>query len=87
MTRRTFFTVLFSCLPLRAETAPRAEKYYITGGFATTDGTPRDDCKVPAVVAYGRSRLDAFANSGVVVWTAQEYFEFRDRPLGKPCAK
>jgi len=78
MTRRSFFARLSGAVAVGATQTPQKQKYYVTGGRLTTDGTPRDDCKVPALICEGHSRLDALTSSGITVWTAQEYYEGRD---------
>lgn len=82
MTRRAFFAGVIGSGSLAS---PREETFYITGGNLTTAGAPRDDCRVPALMAKGRDKAEALASSGLKVWSSLEYMRFEDRPDGKPC--
>jgi hypothetical protein len=53
-----------------APVAKPRQKFYITGLYHTTEF---NDCTLPPVECYGTNRLDAIANSGATVWTADEW--------------
>ena len=50
-------------------------KWYITGGRTETGF--RDDHVVEPLVSYGKDRVEAIANSGITVWSEDEYAEMK----------
>ena len=82
MTRRFLLSGLTACLAalrLRAQNPPPAtennlspqRRWYITGG--RRNGLHQSDCYIEPILTYGRDRLEAVANSGITVWSAEEW--------------
>jgi hypothetical protein len=55
----------------KASRAERRQKWYITGG--RTESGIRDDCHVEPLVSYGADRVEAILNSGITVWSEEEW--------------
>lgn len=68
MKRRAFFTGLLAAVT--GESQSRDKVFYITGGHRPGG---YGDCDVPPIVTHGKDRLDAIANSGMTVWTENEW--------------
>jgi hypothetical protein len=83
MNRRAFFSSLAGfAAPGAAQS--QQKRWYITGGLHLDP--KQNDCNVSPLVAYGRDRLDAVANSGITVWEAERYEREVMLPFAKSCA-
>lgn len=71
MTRRWFLTGLSVMASVSAclGSSTSQKKWYITGGRRKT----QNDCTVEPIISYGRDRVEAVANSGITVWSEEEW--------------
>ena len=74
LNRRGAFLSILSAVGLFGQ--KKQQKWYITGGY--TENGRRDDCAVPPLVSHGANILEAVKNSGITVWTAEEYESIRE---------
>lgn len=56
-------------------------KWYITGGHRAT----QTDCDVEPIISEGKDRIEAIANSGITVWSEEDWLAFDHAGFQKTC--
>jgi hypothetical protein len=68
-TRRGFIATLGAFIGAPMVPTKEVKTWYITGGHRST----QTDCDVEPIITKGEDRIDAINNSGITIWSEEEW--------------